>query len=102
MERFRPRLVKKGVLTEAGIKGHQLVRTDHVLKNNADPEVSFAMSPPLVEQYTQSREQLIEDLGISQKPRIQERRIAQIKEELMQEGFPYWLINHESRTNRMD
>jgi hypothetical protein len=93
MERPRPKLTHRGELTPKGQQAHELVRLDHTLRANADPQANLAISEKLQTIYSDRREELIVNLGLPKRPGNQRRRIDQLKDRLEAGGFPFWRIH---------
>lgn len=59
-------LVVNGEITDSGKLARELVNSDLLLRNNADPEVLFAMSPKMQEDHQNRKENHLQTLGITE------------------------------------
>jgi hypothetical protein len=91
MEKFRPALRDaRGEITPAARQIHQLVLADLTLKNDADPNVTFAMSEQMRTRHNITRAILLVDLKVAQRPANREKRLSNMRQALEDSGIPHW------------
>ena len=98
---FSQRLVSRQdgqfTLTDKGRLAHELVQKDKALRNLGNPKIPYAMSPEMVDTYSQRVNTLGELLDLPEEPIQRKKRIAKYKRRIANSGFPYWREIKESR-----
>lgn len=98
---FSHRLVSRQdgqfTITDRGRLAHELVRKEKTLINLGNPKISYAMSPEMVDTYSQRVNKLGELLYLPEDPIQRKKRIARYERRLASSGFPYWREINGSR-----
>ncbi len=87
----------QATLTDKGMLAHELVRKEQTLKNSGNPGISYAMSPEMVDTYSQRVNELGELLDLPEDSIQRRKRIARYERRLANLGFPYWREINGSR-----
>lgn len=70
-----------------------LVRADQDLRKAMDPKVTYAMSPEMMTKARFERNQMAQELGLSQDEALRIRQISGYKGFLKRINYPVWRIN---------